>query len=79
MRTKNYEGDMMPAWMEGTWRFRCGDNADALPSVPAPFSKDAELERLDLALRRIALYKGANPAKSFDHCVGIARYALYPE
>ena len=39
----------------------------------------AEVSRLNDGLRQIALYKGHKPAKDFDHCVQIARYALYPE
>jgi len=38
-----------------------------------------ENKRLDEALRRIGLYKGFEPAKDFDHCILLARYALYPE
>ena len=36
-------------------------------------------KRFEEALRRIALEAGSDPAKDFEHCVVIARHALYPE
>jgi len=37
------------------------------------------IAKLEAAMKSIALYKGAEPAKDFGNCVQIARYALYPE
>ena len=60
-----------------SWLFR---RSVFFPAAPKSYiGLLAENKRLDAALRRIALYKGATPAKDFDHCVIIAREALYPE